>query len=80
MKKIIICLALCMLGLCSMGQGTAYITKSNAVGYAQMIRQYKNNPGHHVVYFTDAASGSKGYIGRTDIYSVLIAFPLYTKE
>lgn len=66
MKKLIICFILCVLGLYSQGQGTAYITKSNVAGYSQMIRQYKNNPGHHVIYFTDMVNG---YIGVTDIYN-----------
>ena len=69
MKKMFFYLALCNLCFSALGQGTAYITKSYTFsGYSQMIRQYNNNPGQHVVYFTDTISGRKGYIGITDIY------------
>ena len=72
MKKMFFYLALCNLCFSALGQGTAYITKSYTFsGYSQMIRQYNNNPGQHVVYFTDTISGRKGYIGITDIYNMI---------
>ena len=69
MEKIPIYLVLCTLGFCSVGQGTAFITKSNVLGYSQLIRQWENMPGHHVIHFTDAVTGRKNYIGITDIFN-----------
>jgi hypothetical protein len=68
MRKILIYLVLCTLGFCSVGQGTAFITKSNVLGYTQLIRQWENLPGHHVIHFIDAAS-RKNYIGITDVFN-----------
>ena len=69
MKKIFIYLFLCLLCLSSFGQGTAYITQSDLVGYPEIIRQYDNLPGNHVIYYKDAPSGIKGYVGLTDVYN-----------
>ena len=70
MKKMFIYLFLCLLGSLSFGQGTAYITQSGLVGYPEIIRQYDNLPGHHVIYYKDAPSGIKGYVGLTDVYNI----------
>ena len=69
MKKLLIYLFLNILCFSSFGQGTAYITKSPVCGYSKMIRQYKQYPGYHVVYFTDSILDNKGYIGITDVYN-----------
>ena len=69
MKKLLIYFPLCALCLTSIGQGTAYITKSPALGYSKLIRQYSNSSGKHVVCFTDAATNNKCYIGVTDAYT-----------
>ncbi len=69
MKKLITCLVLWTLGLCAFGQGTAYITKSNYVGYPYFIRQCNLAYGYHVTYSTDVITGQKGYVGVTDIYN-----------
>ena len=69
MKKIIILFMFSFLCFFSFGQGTAYITKSHALGYSKLIRQYDNQPGQHVVIFTDEATDTKCYIGVTDVYT-----------
>ena len=69
MKKIIILFIFSFLCFFSFGQGTAYITKSHALGYSKLIRQYDNQPGQHVVIFTDEATDTKCYIGVTDVYT-----------
>ena len=74
MKKICILLVSCLFWLCSSGQGTAYIKKSNVQGYSQIIRQWKTCPwawgtGVHAVYYTDAVLNVKGFVGVTDIYN-----------
>ena len=71
MKKLFIHLFLCVLGFCSVGQGSAYITKGNVFGYSQLIRQWENMPGFHVTYFTDAVTGRKNYIGITDVFNYI---------
>ena len=69
MKKLIICLVLWTLGLCAFGQGTAYVTKSNYVGYPYFIRQCNSTSFSHATYSTDVITGQKGYVGVTDIYN-----------
>lgn len=72
MKKTLIFLFLGALGLCSSGQGTAYITQNTLSASPQMIRQWDNCPvtnGAHAVYF--AATGNKGYLGITDVYNII---------
>lgn len=69
MKKIIILFIFSFLCFFSFGQGTAYITKSHALGYSKLIRQYDNQPGQHVVIFTDEATDTKCYIGVTDAFT-----------
>ena len=69
MKKIIILFMFSFLCFFSFGQGTAYITKSHALGYSKLIRQYDNQPGQHVVIFTDEATDTKCYIGVTDAFT-----------
>ena len=80
MKKICILFILCLLCLCSSGQGTAYIKKSNVQGYSQVIRQWKTCPwawgtGVHAVYYTDAVLNVKGFVGVTDIYNNFKLYP-----
>lgn len=72
MKKIFIYLFLCVLWVNSMGQGTAHITQSNFNVNAQIIRQYGNQPGSHVICFTDLASRWIGYVGLTTMYNYII--------
>ena len=72
MKKVPILLLLCVLCLCSVGQGTAYITQCDLTGYPEIIRQYKNLLGHHVIYYTDIPEGWKGYVGLTDAFNNVI--------
>ena len=69
MKKLIICLILCIIGFNIFGQGTAYITKSSTTGYSKMIRQYANNSGKHVVCFSDGVTSGNWYLGITDVYT-----------
>ena len=74
MKKLLIFLFISALGLCSFGQGTAYITKSTISAGPQMIRQWDNCPvtaGAHAVYFIDATTGNKGHLGITDVYNII---------
>lgn len=40
--------------------------------YPEIIRQYKNLPGHHVIYYTDIPEGWKGYVGLTDAFNNVI--------
>ena len=77
MKKIIILFMFSFLCFFSFGQGTAYITKSHALGYSKLIRQYDNQPGQHVVIFTDEATDTKCYIGVTDVYTNIKGTSIY---
>ncbi|MBR3725327.1 MAG: hypothetical protein IKN11_08095 [Bacteroidales bacterium] len=69
MKRLLIILFMCFLSQFALGQGTACITQSNLVGYPLFIRQYGEVPGQHLIYFTDLASSTKGYVGLTSLFS-----------
>ena len=74
MKKIPIYLVLCTLGFCSLGQGSAYITKSSPLGAPQLIRQWKTctlRNGAHAIYFMDTLISGRSYIGITDVYNTI---------
>ena len=76
MKKYAILFTFCLLSFCSFCQGSAFVRKSGVQGYSQIIRQWKTCPwswgtGVHAVYYTDAVSNAKGYVGVTDVYNVI---------
>lgn len=62
MKKTFICLLLCSLFYYSHSQSSAYIVSANITGNTKFVRQWRNNPGFHAVYYTDVITGMKGYI------------------
>lgn len=69
MKRTFIYLILCILGFCSVGQGTAHFTKSDYNKNTKFIRKYDNYPGAHVTLSADIIPGQKELAGLTDIYS-----------
>lgn len=79
MKRTFIYLILCILGFCSAGQGSVYITQSSLLGSPQLIRQWKNctlRRGAHAIYFHDAAMSGRNSIGITDVYNTIRYAPV----
>ena len=70
-EKSYILFIFCLLWLCSFGQGTAYIKKTDVNAMPMMIRHWNCGiPGAHATYFKDK-TGWKGYIGITNVYGIL---------